>query len=721
MPYDKFANLKSQDKDEFRLTGGNFFSVNQTHLLSVFKEGGKFYQKGNYETDNISLKKVDGEKPVALTSSGTAFYFSDNKIVKNNVNDSGDGEFFSDLKPSSMIANDQYLFVISDYSIYKIDVQTKEQVELSFKVEDAFDLGKCNKPKSLSFKGENLLITDSEGSVQEFTVDDDKLVFTGFAIAKGKTAFNRVSSTASDVERYGDITAVLDNVKLTIIKGGENFNPYSRASYLNLDLPYFLEKGFEELPIKFTLGENLILTCFTNNTLSLFDIKSEEFSSVSGFEGVIKDLCYQSGIFYLLTTNNNSLGASKYSVYELKKGEREFSNLFSSNGYAENVTVDVFKNVFVSTGSNLIQHLKEDGYEYNTHSTINDIKKLCTDLGGNLFALTSDGNIQYYLDGWITSTTTLATGNVSNFSLAFDRKEVTFLKKGEEIIYLDSSHPNASITDVKIPTNYVETGTEANTQLKFYTVSTDANVYEVYKGNGTFDYKGLSNREEEYLYLATVPADGFSPKMLVLLGKDRPFLVNDLECMEKSKTLEDVSGQRYITTGVNAYHLPVISINDDYVLIDGETVRLNKGDVINIIKRFSFLERDYYLANVTANGKTYQAYLPENFTVEILSEAYTSYQFTHETLNKTTLYKNSDLTEKIADIEDNTTVRVLEKTNGKLKIALQIDNVWVVGYVDSGSIINYNSRNVKNAIVVSILCLVVCASSVFIIIKKKNQ
>ena len=722
VPYDRFATFKSQDKDEYRLTGGNFFSVNQTHLLSVFKEGGDVYKKGNYKTDKISLTgKVDGEKPVALTSSGTAFYFYDNKIVKNNVNDFGDGEVFSNLNPSSMVANDQYLFLISDYSIYKIDVQTKEQIELSFKVEDAFDLGKCNKPKSLSFKGENLLITDSEGSVQEFTVDDDKLIFTGFAIAKGKTAFNRVSSTASDVERYGDITAVLDDVKLTIIKGGEHFNPYSRSSFLNLDLPYFEENGFEELPIKLTLGDQLVLIGFSDNTASLFNIKSQEFSTISGLSGVIKDLCYQSGTFYLLATDSTSLGASVYSVYELKEGQTEFTKLFSTNGYAERITVDVFKNVFVSTGSNVIKHLKKDNYVSKAHSTINGVKKLCSDLGGNLFALTTDGNIQYYQDGWKKSTTDITNGDLSNFSLAFDRKEVTLLKSGQEIIYLDSTLPNSSITDIKIPSNYVETNSEANTQLKFYTVSSDANVYEVYKGNGIFDYKGLANREEEYLYLATVSADGFTPKMLVLLGKDRPFLVNDLECSLVSKSYESVSGQRFITTGVNAYHLPVISRNDDYVLKDGETVRLNKGDVVDIVKRFTFLERDYYLANVTVKGKTYQAYLPENFTAEILSEAYTSYQFTLETLNKTTMYKNSNLTEKIADINGDTTVRVFEKTDGKLKIALLIDDVWVVGYVDSASVINYNSRNIKNAVVISVLCAVICASGIFILIKKKKR
>ena len=726
VPYDNFATFKSQDIDEYRLEGGNFFSVNQTHLLSVFQASGDIYKKGNYDTAIFSLSgKVDGRKPVALNASGTAFYCYNEQIIKNDVNDFGDGEFFSNLTPSSMIANDQYLFVIpsvnSTNKIYKIDIQTKEHFELTFKVEDAFELGKCNEPKSLSFMGENLLITDSEGSVQEFTIDGDKLVFTGFAIAKGKTAFNRVSSTASDVERYGDITAVLDDVKLTIIKGGEDFNPYSRSSYLNLDLPYFEEKGFEELPIKFALGNGNLLIGFKDNTASLFNIKSQEFSNLSGFNGVIKDLCYQSGSFYLLSTDSTSLGASIYSVYELKEGQTEFTKLFSVNGYAEQITVDVFKNVFVSTGSNVIKHLKKDDYDNKPHSAINGVKKLCSDLGGNLFALTTDGSIQYYQDGWKKSTTSLANGNISAFSLNFDRKEVTLLQSGEEIIYLDSSHPNSSIDDVKIPSNYVETGSEANTQLKFYTVSSDANVYEVYKGNGKFDYKGLASREEEYLYLATVSADGFTPKMLVLLGKDRPFLVNDLECSQKSKSFEDASGQRFITTGVNAYYLPVISRNDNYVLQDGETIRLNKGDVVDIVKRFTFLERDYFLATVTANGKTYKAYLPENFTAEILSEAYTSYRFTFETLSKTAMYKNADLTEKISDVDENTTVRVFERTTTSLKIAMQIDGVWVVGYVNSESVINYNSRNVKNAVVISVLCAIVCASGIFIVVKRKKR
>ena len=722
VPYNDFSLFKSQDKDDYRLTGGNFFSVSDTHLLSVFKEGGEIYKKGNYKTDKISLTgKVDGEKPVALNSSGTVFYFFENKIVKNSVNSFGVGEEFSSLNPSSMIANDKYLFVISGYKIYQIDIKTKESIELSFLIEDAFDLGKCNKPKSLSFKGENLLISDSEGSIQEFKIENDKLVFTGFAIAKGKTAFNRVSSSASDVERYGDITAVLDDTKLTIIKGGDKFDAYSRSSYLNLDLHYFEEKGYTELPIKFTLGNNILLTGFSDNTVSIFNIKSQEFTNASGLSGVIKDLCYQSGFFYLLATDSDSLGVSVYSVYQLKEGESEFTILFSAKGYAEQITVDVFKNAFVSTGSNVLKHLKKDSYAMKPHSAINSVKKLCTDLGGNLFALTTDGKIHYYTDSWKQSTTSLSNGSVSNFSLNFDRKEITILKSNEEVIYLDNGHTNSSIDDIDIPQNYVEKGVEAKSQLKFYNVLEGANVYEVYKGEEKFDYKGLASREEEYLYLATVSANGLAPKMHVLLGKDRPFLVNDLECFEKSKTFEDVSGERFITTGVNGYYLPVISRNDDYVLFDGETVRLNKGDVVEIVKRFTFLNRDYYLANVTVNDKTYQSYLPENFTAEILSEAYTSYQFTLETLDKTTLYKDSDLSAKICDVDKNTVVRVFKNENGTLQIAMLIDEVWVMGYVDSESVINYNSKNIINAVLITALCSIVCVSTIFIIIKKKKS
>ena len=54
-----------------------------------------------------------------------------------------------------------------------------------------------------------LLVTDKEHDcIQEFIIEDDTLSFTGLAIAKNKTAYNRIAK-AKSVEKFGKTSAIL--------------------------------------------------------------------------------------------------------------------------------------------------------------------------------------------------------------------------------------------------------------------------------------------------------------------------------------------------------------------------------------------------------------------------------------------------------------------------------------------------------------------------------
>ena len=725
VPLSSLNNFKIENIENYRLTGGNFFSVNDSHLISVFKVSGQILSKSNLSNAEITLAgKVDGEKPVAINSKNDVFYFFDNQIVINTI-PLKENQTFSTLTPTSMVASDTHLFVLAGYDIYKIEIATKTQVKLSFNVLDDYDLGSCQKPKSLSLKGENLLITDSEGSIQEFNVEDDKLTFTGFAIAKGKTAFNRISGDATNVERYGSNTAILDSTKLTVIKQGDNFDAYDRASYLNLDKKYFESaidnKPINELPNKFALGLDQLVLTFNDNRVLKVNVrngKAIELTNVKE-EETIKDLSYQSGSFYLLTTSNNAQGTAVYNVYYLTEDDIEFTPLFPSTiGYAEKITLDVFKNVYVSTGTNVNLHLKSNNYDRTSHSTISGVTKLCTDLGGNLFAL-ANGSIYYYNNEWVKTTSTLVN-SVSAFSLNFDKKEITLLTHGEEIIYLDKTQANASITEIAIPTDLKTTDTNANlSNLNFYRLTNDcANVYQVGLDGNLFDYQGLHATTEEYVYLGKVERKGLSPEMLILLGKDRAFLVNAKECAKFIKQTPQLSTEKFIATGVYLYYLPVITKNDTFVLTDANGVRLNKGDVVQVKNQFEFLDRSYYYVEVNKNGKTYSGYIPENFTADMLSEALTSYTFTVETVKETFLYTDTSLTTTLFELQKNSQVKVLEKNSTTLKVAFNTGDNWVVGYISTDAIVNYHARNIT-AIIIILTIFVVLSASIIILKTKK--
>ncbi len=725
VPLSSLNNFKIENIENYRLTGGNFFSVNNSHLISVFKVSGQILSKSNLSNTEITLAgKVDGEKPVAINSKNDVFYFFDNQIVINTI-PLKENQTFSTLTPTSMVASDTHLFVLAGYDIYKIEIATKTQVKLSFNVLDDYDLGSCQKPKSLSLKGENLLITDSEGSIQEFNVEDDKLTFTGFAIAKGKTAFNRISGDATNVERYGSNTAILDSTKLTVIKQGDNFDAYDRASYLNLDKKYFESaienKPINELPNKFALGLDQLVLTFNDNRVLKVNVRNGKATELTNVkeEETIKDLSYQSGSFYLLTTSNNAQGTAVYNVYYLTEDDIEFTPLFPSTiGYAEKITLDVFKNVYVSTGTNVNLHVKSNNYDRTSHSTISGVTKLCTDLGGNLFAL-ANGSIYYYNNEWVKTTSTLVN-SVSAFSLNFDKKEITLLTNGEEIIYLDKAQANASITEIAIPTDLKTTDTNANlSNLNFYRLTNDcANVYQVGLDGNLFDYQGLHATTEEYVYLGKVERKGLSPEMLILLGKDRAFLVNAKECAKFIKQTPQLSTEKFIATGVYLYYLPVITKNDTFVLTDANGVRLNKGDVVQVKNQFEFLDRSYYYVEVNKNGKTYSGYIPENFTADILSEALTSYTFTVETVKETSLYTDTSLTTTLFELQKNSQVKVLEKNSTTLKVAFNTGDNWVVGYISTDAIVNYHARNITA--IINILTIFVVLSASIIILKTKK-
>ena len=142
---------------------------------------------------------------------------------------------------STMVSHDGYIYFIANKHVYRLNTADWNLSTLSSQTDSSFDLGYLRSPSNLSFKGENLLISDPEtGAVQEFRVENNKLVWTGFAIAKNKTAFNRITDKAFDIERYGDLLAVLSEQKITVISQEESFDTYSEEFFINLfpqDLP----------------------------------------------------------------------------------------------------------------------------------------------------------------------------------------------------------------------------------------------------------------------------------------------------------------------------------------------------------------------------------------------------------------------------------------------------------------------------------------------------
>ena len=103
--------------------------------------------------------------------------------------------------------------------------------------------------------------------MQEFKVVGDKLEFTGFAIASGKKAYNRVNVSASNIERVGNKIAYLESNRFNLITIESNI--YAKENYND----YFASDLGGTMPNAFALGlENVLLSYNQGTTSSILKI-----------------------------------------------------------------------------------------------------------------------------------------------------------------------------------------------------------------------------------------------------------------------------------------------------------------------------------------------------------------------------------------------------------------------------------------------------------------
>ena len=195
------------------------------------------------------------------------------------------------------------------------------------------------------------------------------------------------------------------------------------------------------------------------------------------------------------------------------------------------------------------------------------------------------------------------------------------------------------------------------------------------------------------------------PKFYALASQDTIVLFDITQVDNVNKQYVELEKTSYIATDVNCYFLPIISQNAEFAMT---TTRLAKTTAINVKKQVEFLGADYYYAEFTLNNLIYKGYIPCDFTVDVLTDDFEWEQFSLESVNKTSVYKQADMQEKVMELKQDTTVRVLEKNDNVCKIAYKNGNVWEIGYIYSNKIINHPQIAIRNILI--ILAVVACIS-----------
>ncbi len=498
-----YINLADySDKDNLKNSsnvniGGHYFDFNDDFIvtsgnntISIYKrEGGQIvFDPLNNQNNTI---QYDNSR-ICITKTNDVFYNDRNAqndivLYKSNVNNFGTNkEEIVKGQVTAMTVVGDYLYYALNNKFYRVSVNGGEGVELTIQKEtnepeNGYELGGLTTPNGVFAKqdGEKvkLIITDSgRAAVQEFEVDvtdptSPTLSFTGFAIAKNKTAYNRIEKEVSIIEKRGDtILTVAGNI-LTVIKNGK-----------------YEKHALDGAITRACIGdESAVITDGNKIQISpVVEVKDIAFTDavITGFTNgsKITDIYYQSGKYYAVAFNGD--GKMAYVFDEQGKGEIAFNWTKDSENLL--ISSDVFGNVYISdNGKVSIYNEIEDNYQKTDLTVFNNPTELAVDLEGKLYAL-CDGKVYRY-DGDTTKVFDIKNSAVDKsakanaFAMDVVNNDVYFTFGGEGFISKTNVLENLAFSNVTSqeifkPLNYIKEYCVDGAPEKAF-VTTDVSLY----------------------------------------------------------------------------------------------------------------------------------------------------------------------------------------------------------------------------------------------------
>ena len=726
-PLQKNALISTTDN----VVGGSFFDINDNHLVTAYSNTGTIYEITADGYEKIANFVTSTISPVAINSAGDIFFVNGDGLARYDLSSRTYSLFITGDKPTQIIANEQFLYYILDEDIYRVAINGGEKIKLSISdIDKDYDLGTIENPTGISFKDENLLIIDGN-TIQEYCVINNQLVFTGFAIANNYTAYNRVSSTATLIEKTSDSVAVLDDFKFTVFTN-KTKNVYDRENYVNVLNDKIINSGV--MPTNFAFDGDNAIFLYNSGTANCF-IKKLEISTqeMNDFDNQtenkkVRAITYQSGRFYLLVDIGND-NSKIYSTLSSNTAITENDLLFESthsNSYNQ-IAVDVYGNVILSTNTSLSLFDKQNGYAKAWDKTgLTNITKIQTDLLGRVFVL-DNGAVRYITSEQIK---TYSLQAVKNFALDFVNSKVFLLFNNSEFINYTTNIDNLSFDDLIIPSEFTFTNpagvSNAKESLQFFTLKQGANAYKVentFVIGENFVFDNLTNYSGEYVLICTVDCFDLA-EFYVLANQTDIVLIEKTQAQEKQiNIITNLPQKAFVATDVNAYYLPIITANDSFAMNNGvDIIRVEKLIEIAPKHRLNFLGYDYYYAEFTANGTKQCAYIPCDYTVEVLTEDLIFNKYRLERVKATAIYADETMTTELARLSEDSSVRIISQSGEICKIAYKTPSgEYTIGYIYADKIIDEPGLAIRNILIIVIIVACVCATSIFFIVRKKKH
>lgn len=733
---------------------GNFFDYSQNRLVINYDTGSLIYTIENgVAISKDTLPNVHTDTPVCIYQGFIYYVNASSKLCKTSTDLSQTEIELCDkvLTPQKMITDGNFIYALCVDGIHKVDIENKTSVKLIVDIDEGYELGKLTTPSGLCFKGGNLLISDStENTLQEFKITNNFLVFTGYAVASGKTAYNRIGKSANEIEFNAGRVAVLNNSKkiLTVVND-INGSLYNRE---NFDLNLIFSSGDTFTPDTFALGEkSALLVEKDKKTARIYNFENKMLSDIISFtenatDSQITDVTWQNGKYFISQRKWDD-PEFKLLVYSANELSTDFDKIMDTPINSINyplIAVDVFENVFVTSEYyNCIFKYSKTDYTVGTELSLSPtgIKKLTTDLTGGLFALKESSVIYYDQAENKAHEFSLKTSLTANsYAMSFESNKVFFIYNDLEYITYSSNLPNLSLDEITVPTDFVidgENGVALN-DLAVYSAKDGANIYSLEQNGNAFNYKGLI--QDDSIYGAFICGYKYSKdfesnlgvgereeNFILLVGKDLSgfteiYLMNNIDALAVQKqTFNPNTDTAYTTTGVRAYYLPIITQDALFTLkTNSEILTLDKGTKITVNGAIEFLGTSFYYATVNVNGTNYSGYIPVKFTAKVLSQNYPETTFTVRKVKNTNVYLESTFTTQLTTLTEGTEVRVLEKTDAYAKIAYLSNGDYIIGYVSADSFLSVSNNTLRNVLIILAITVSICVTSLFLLLRKKS-
>ncbi|MBR5900689.1 MAG: hypothetical protein IKZ38_04795 [Clostridia bacterium] len=685
-----------------------YFDINERYLITISSHvvNAYAYNKNllNFvceitsSADDLTPVGIDDNDSVYLVSNGKLQCYTKNANAYKLENANKDIPLTS--KPSVLATCGDAVY-FTEGSLVKKVASDKTISALNSPQEQDFDLGNVKAPTTISFYQDKALICDAEiGAVQQFEIDGDQLVYTGFAISKGKTAFNRISEKDIDIERYSSYIAVLGENRIMLTNANENFDYFDRNCYSHL----FARDFDGVMPTMITLGKGALISAVEDG-FYLYDFSSIKpvLSTKISCDGTITDTTYQNGYFYVLANFSDSTSrVFKFTLDDFKKDDFNLNDFRVGASEYARTTPHRFA-IGVNVFGKIITHDQS-------------VKKITSDLVGNFYLL-KDNGIYTQASGSVANALVKTVSGATSITLSFDKKDCLILDADKERSYAIDDLTNKAIDDILVPQTFKTTGNSAPNELSACTAK-NTNLYLVNAGAETFEFIDLAKSEQHYLVLDSI----LSLNLDVLVCQQGVVLANKGGLTKTTLEQVNISSTAYVATDVNGYFLPVITPEDTYALqsANGNAVRLSKGDTISTYKTVKFLGIEYYYANFVGNGVSVFGYVPVNFTTLQPISVTPFTEFTYEKLKTTKVYLDSGFLLQIGTLEKGETVRVLSKENGVVKIQFLNSGFWITGYIEEDAIIQ-PTKSIRNVIIVLATLTCTFGTTTFLLLKKKND